>query len=134
AFGLVLRGTSRAVAKESAVEALKLVGLQGFERHLPKALSGGMKQRVAIARVLVNDPNVMLLDEPFSALDTFTRTSLQDELLRIWNGRKRTVLFVTHNVEEAVLLGTTVAVMTKTAEGGKLIREIPVHMSRRRDT
>jgi NitT/TauT family transport system ATP-binding protein len=134
AFGLVLRGTSRALANESAVEALKLVGLQGFERHLPKALSGGMKQRVAIARVLVNDPNVMLLDEPFSALDTFTRTSLQDELLRIWNGKKRTVLFVTHNVEEAVLLGTTVAVMTKTSEGGKLIREIPVQMSRPRDT
>jgi NitT/TauT family transport system ATP-binding protein len=134
AFGLVLRGTSRAFANESAIEALKLVGLQGFERHLPKALSGGMKQRVAIARVLVNDPNVMLLDEPFSALDTFTRTSLQDELLRIWNGKKRTVLFVTHNVEEAVLLGTTVAVMTKTSEGGKLIREISVQMSRPRDT
>jgi NitT/TauT family transport system ATP-binding protein len=134
AFGPELRGIKRSIARESAIEALKLVGLQGFERHLPKALSGGMKQRVAIARVLVNDPDVMLLDEPFSALDTFTRTTLQDELLHIWDRSKRTVVFVTHNVEEAVLLGTNVAVMTKTSDGGKLIREIPIDMSRPRDT
>ena len=134
AFGLELKGIGRKAARDRAAEALKLVGLQGFERHLPKELSGGMKQRVAISRVLANDPKVMLLDEPFSALDTFTRTSLQNQLLQIWERSKRTLLFVTHSVEEAVLLGTTVAVMTKAAEGGKLIREIAIDMPRPRDT
>ena len=134
AFGLELRGIRRSVARERAIGALKLVGLQGFEQHLPKALSGGMKQRVAISRVLVNDPDVMLLDEPFSALDTFTRTTLQDELLHIWEQRKRTLVFVTHNVEEAVLLGTRVAVMTKSSDGGRLVCEIAIDMSRPRDT
>jgi NitT/TauT family transport system ATP-binding protein len=113
---------------------LASVGLKGFERHLPKALSGGMKQRVAIARVLANDPDVMLLDEPFSALDAFTRTSLQNELLRIWQRSKRTLLFITHNVEEAVLLATNVAVMTKATDGGKLVRQIRIDMPRPRDT
>jgi NitT/TauT family transport system ATP-binding protein len=134
AFGLELKGIGRKAARDRAAEALKRVGLQGFERHLPKELSGGMKQRVAISRVLANDPKVMLLDEPFSALDTFTRTSLQNQLLQIWERNKRTLLFVTHSVEEAVLLGTTVAVMAKAAEGGKLIREISIDMPRPRDT
>ena len=134
AFGLELRSVKRSVARERAAEALKLVGLEGFEEHLPKALSGGMKQRVAISRVLVNDPDVMLLDEPFSALDTFTRTSLQGELLRIWQHHKRTFVFITHNVEEAVLLGNRVAVMAKTSEGGTLVREIEIQLPRPRDT
>src|ERR1700722_20002272 len=121
AFGLGLKGIGREVARDRASEALKLVGLKGFERHLPKELSGGMKQRVAISRVLANDPKVVLRDEPFWALDTFTRTSLQNKLLQIWERSKRTILFVTPRVEEAVLLGTTVAVMTKAAEGGKPI-------------
>ena len=134
AFGPELRGVPRNVARERAIESLKLVGLDGFEGHLPKALSGGMKQRVAISRVLVNDPDVMLLDEPFSALDTFTRTTLQGELLRIWQHQKRTFVFITHNVEEAVLLGNRVAVMAKTPEGGTLVQEIEIDLPRPRDT
>ncbi|MEA2933896.1 MAG: NitT/TauT family transport system ATP-binding protein [Variibacter sp.] len=134
AFGLEMRGISRADARARANDVLEVVGLTGFERHLPKALSGGMKQRVAIARVLANDPDVMLFDEPFSALDAFTRTTLQNELLRIWESSKRTLLFITHNVEEAVLLGTSVAVMTKAADGGKLVREIKIDMPRPRDS
>jgi NitT/TauT family transport system ATP-binding protein len=133
AFGPQLRGIRRSVATKQAMESLKLVGLEGFEHHLPKALSGGMKQRVAISRVLVNDPDVLLLDEPFSALDTFTRTTLQSELLRIWEHRKRTFVFVTHNVEEAVLLGTRVAVMAKTPDGGTLVQDISIQLSRPRD-
>src|SRR5262245_26216455 len=134
AFGLEMRGIGKAEARARAKDVLASVGLTGFERHLPKALSGGMKQRVAIARVLANDPAVMLLDEPFSALDAFTRTSLQNELLRIWQRSKRTLLFITHNVEEAVLLATSVAVMTKSADGGQLVRQIKMDMPRPRDT
>ena len=134
AFGLEMRGIAKAEARARAQDVLTSVGLSGFERHLPKALSGGMKQRVAIARVLANDPDVMLLDEPFSALDAFTRTSLQNELLRIWQRSKRTLLFITHNVEEAVLLATSVAIMTKSADGGKLVREIRIDLPRPRDT
>ena len=134
AFGLEMRGVAKAEARARAKDVLASVGLNGFERHLPKALSGGMKQRVAIARVLANDPDVMLLDEPFSALDAFTRTSLQNELLRIWQRSKRTLLFITHNVEEAVLLATSVAVMTKATDGGKLVRQINIDMPRPRDT
>jgi ABC-type nitrate/sulfonate/bicarbonate transport system ATPase subunit len=113
-----MRGIAKADARSRAQDVLGSVKLAGFERHLPKALSGGMKQRVAIARVLANDPDVMLLDEPFSALDAFTRISLQNELLRIWERKQRTLLFITHNVEEAVLLATSVAVMAKTTEAG----------------
>jgi len=134
AFGLEMRGVAKVEARTRARDVLASVGLKGFERHLPKALSGGMKQRVAIARVLANDPDVMLLDEPFSALDAFTRTSLQNELLHIWQRSKRTLLFITHNVEEAVLLATSVAVMTKTTDGGKLVRQIKIDMPRPRDT
>jgi NitT/TauT family transport system ATP-binding protein len=93
-----------------------------------------MKQRVAIARVLVNDPAVMLMDEPFSALDTFTRTTLQKELLRIWQETHCTIVFVTHNVEEAVLLGAKVVVMNRTASGGSIIDEVAVDLPRPRDT
>jgi NitT/TauT family transport system ATP-binding protein len=129
-----MRGMRRADARVRAHDVLGSVGLSGFERHLPKALSGGMKQRVAIARVLANDPDVMLFDEPFSALDAFTRTTLQNELLRIWERHKRTLLFITHNVEEAVLLGTSVAIMTKGADGGRLVRQIKIDMPRPRDS
>lgn len=134
AFGLEMRGMRRADARARAHDVLELVGLAGFEKYLPKALSGGMKQRVAIARVLANDPAVMLFDEPFSALDAFTRTALQNELLRIWERNKRTLLFITHNVEEAVLLGTSVAVMTKASDGGRLVRQVKIDMPRPRDS
>jgi len=89
-----------------------MMRLRGFENKYPHELSGGMKQRVAIARALANDPEVMLMDEPFGSLDAQTRIVLQDELLRIWEQKRMTVCFVTHNIEEAILLGDRICVMT----------------------
>lgn len=133
-FGLESRGIRKNDAETRARAALKLLDLAGFEGHLPRALSGGMKQRVAIARVLVNDPEVLLMDEPFSALDTFTRTTMQRELLQIWHQNPRTILFVTHNVEEAVLLGSRVVVMDRSPQGGTVVEEIHIDLPRPRDT
>ncbi|UOQ49907.1 ABC transporter ATP-binding protein [Gracilibacillus caseinilyticus] len=97
---------------EEATQALELVGLEDYTKSLPRQLSGGMKMRVSIARALVAKPKLLLMDEPFGALDEITRQSLQSELLRIWESQKMTVLFITHNVFEAVYLSTRVAVMT----------------------
>lgn len=134
AFGLREQGVSKSKARERARSALNLVDLSRFADHLPKALSGGMKQRVAIARVLVNDPEVILMDEPFSALDAFTRMRLQYELVKLWEKNPLTVLFVTHNVEEAILLGTRIVVMSPSSQGGILFRDIPINdMPRPRD-
>ena len=133
-FGLEVRGIEKSEGTERARRSLELVGLAGFEDHLPRALSGGMKQRVAIARVLVNDPAVMLMDEPFSALDTFTRTTMQKEVLRIWQQTRCTIVFVTHNVEEAVLLGAKIVVMNRSPEGGAVVGEISVDLPHPRDT
>lgn len=111
-FGLEAKRTPKKERKEIAQRYLELVGLQGFGNRYPHELSGGMRQRVAIARSLAFDPEILLMDEPFAALDAQTRESLQDELLRIWKATGKTIVFITHGIEEAIYLGQRVAVMT----------------------
>jgi NitT/TauT family transport system ATP-binding protein len=112
AFGLRMRGVPRAERASVVRRYVDLVGLTGFERTFPKDLSGGMRQRVAIARALANEPKMLLMDEPFAALDAQMRRLLQDELVKIWQQTGKTVLFVTHSVEEALRLSDRVVVMT----------------------
>lgn len=111
-FGLEGGTLNKRQRAERAREFLDLVGLSGFEEHLPHQLSGGMKQRVAIARSLAYDPDVLLMDEPYAALDSQTRELLQEELRRIWQRTGKTIVFITHSIEEAVYLGQKVAVLT----------------------
>ncbi|HEX7589198.1 MAG TPA: ABC transporter ATP-binding protein [Anaerolineae bacterium] len=110
--------------RQAAQRYLDMMGLQGFENHLPKELSGGMKQRVAIAQTLACEPEVILMDEPFGSLDSLTRENLQDEMLRIWQAGKQTILFVTHSIEEAVYLGQRVVIVSP--RPGRIVREVPV--------
>jgi len=134
AFGLEIRGVPKRERYEIARRFIKMIGLEGFEEAYPYELSGGMQQRVAIARTLANDPKVVLMDEPFGALDTQTRAILQHELLRIWEKEKKTVIFVTHSVDEAIYLSDRIIVMT--ARPGRIKDIIPIDLPRprKRDT
>ena len=112
AFGLEMRGVARTERHDRARALLASVGLRGFERHLPGQLSGGMRQRVALARALIMERPILLMDEPFSALDVQTRVLMHDELLRLWSQSKASVVFVTHDLEEAIALADKVYVLT----------------------
>ncbi len=130
-FGLRERRVPKPQRRSRVRDQIASVGLSGFERRYPQELSGGMRQRVAIARALVNDPKILLLDEPFAALDAQTRTLMQQELLRVWSAARRTAIFITHNIEEAILLGDRVVVMT--ARPGRIKEIVAVNLPRPRD-
>jgi NitT/TauT family transport system ATP-binding protein len=129
-FGPKVQGKPKAEYEGKAREILRIVGLDGFRDALPVQLSGGMRQRVGIARVLVMSPRVLLMDEPFGALDAQTRLSMQQLLLDVWETLKTTVLFVTHDIDEAILLADRICVMS--ARPGRIAEEIPIDLRRPR--
>jgi NitT/TauT family transport system ATP-binding protein len=129
-FGLKMRGVVKAERRAIAKEILARIGLSEFWRHYPSELSGGMQQRVNLARVLVNRPEVLLMDEPFGALDAQTRLQMQEMLLRLWEEYGMTVVFVTHDVDEAILLSDRVLIMSR--RPGRITAEIPVSLGRPR--
>ncbi len=131
AFGLVCAGVNRAEARRRALPLIELVGLEGFEGKYPYQLSGGMQQRANLARALAVDAPILLMDEPFASLDAQTREIMQAELLRIWNAAKKTVIFVTHQIEEAVYLSDRVIVMS--ARPGRILADITVDLGRPRE-
>ena len=130
-FGLRMRGLPKAERRERAREALDRVGLERALDRYPHELSGGMRQRVAVARALVNQPRILLMDEPFAAVDALTRVTLQTELLRIWEEIGLTVFFITHNIEEAVFLGDRIVVMA--SRPGRIQRIVDNPLARPRD-
>ena len=125
-FGLRERGMPESQQKERAQYFIAKVGLRGFEQHFPKQLSGGMQQRTAIARALANDPKILLMDEPFGALDNQTRVLMQELLLGIWEAERKTVMFVTHDIDEAIFMANRVAVFS--ARPGRIKADIPVNL------
>lgn len=131
AFGLEIKGMGRPERERRVAGLLEMLGMTDFGARYPKDLSGGMRQRVAIARVLALDSPIMLMDEPFGALDALTRRNLQDELLRIWAELKKTIIFVTHSIEEAVYLADRIVVMTY--RPGTVKRDLLVTLPRMRD-
>jgi NitT/TauT family transport system ATP-binding protein len=126
-FGLRERGLPRAEQLEVANAFIAKVGLRGFEHHFPKQLSGGMQQRTAIARALATGPRILLMDEPFGALDHQTRGLMQELLLAVWEAERKTVLFVTHDIEEAIFMANRVVVMT--ARPGRVKDDVPVPLA-----
>jgi NitT/TauT family transport system ATP-binding protein len=131
AFGLMARGVRRKEREARAREVLERVGLATFLRAYPRELSGGMKQRVNLARAFANDPDLLLMDEPFAAVDEHTKLILQDGLLHMWEGSRKTVLFITHSIEEAIRLADRIVVMS--ARPGRIKTEIPVSLARPRN-
>ncbi|MBM7508495.1 ABC transporter ATP-binding protein [Nocardioides sp. 31GB23] len=130
AYGLRLRGKSKAESRAAAQPYIAMVGLEGREKKYPYQLSGGMQQRVGLARALAIKPGTLLMDEPFGALDAQTRELMQDELLRIWSNDKRTVIFVTHSIDEAIVLSDRVIVMQ--SNPGRIVEDITIPFERPR--
>jgi NitT/TauT family transport system ATP-binding protein len=126
AFGLEMRGIPKADRYRTALSWIERVGLKKFVHHYPHQLSGGMKQRVGIARALANDPEILLMDEPLGALDAQTRTVLQEEILNLWEAQRKTVVYITHSIEEAVLLGDRVVLMTAHPGTTKAVFDVPL--------
>lgn len=131
AFGLEMRGIGRRERLDVAERWLERVGLRKFGHYYPSQISGGMKQRVSIVRALANDPEVLLMDEPLGALDAQTRVVLQDELMRIWEDARKTVVYITHSLDEAILLGDRVVLMT--AHPGRHLATFPIDIPRPRN-
>jgi NitT/TauT family transport system ATP-binding protein len=130
AWGLEAQGAPRAQIDQVVAKYLEMTGLADFRNHYPAELSGGMKQRVALARVLAFDPKVLLMDEPFGALDAQTRETMQEEVTRLWERTKKTIVFVTHDIEEAVYLGDRVVVLS--ARPGRIKEEVKIELPRPR--
>jgi NitT/TauT family transport system ATP-binding protein len=130
AWGLEAQGYDKARIRETVDSYLAMIGLTDFRNHYPAELSGGMKQRVALARVLAFDPKVLLMDEPFGALDAQTRETMQEEVTRLWERTKKTIVFVTHDIEEAVFLGDRVVVLS--ARPGRIREEVRIDLPRPR--
>lgn len=131
AFAARQRGLSKSQAAELANDLIALVHLKGFEQKYPSEMSGGMQQRVSIARALAIDPRILLMDEPLGALDEMTRHSMQEELLQIWSSKKKTVVFVTHSVSEAIFLADRIVIMG--ARPGRIVREYRIDLPRPRN-
>jgi len=130
-MGLEIKGVDKEKRRSTAMEYIKTFNLIGFEHRYPRELSGGMKQRVAIARTLIMNPRVVLMDEPFGSLDSQTRNALQEFLLAIWERRRDTILFVTHNVDEAVFLSDQIIVLSK--RPARIVKTFEVGLQRPRD-
>jgi NitT/TauT family transport system ATP-binding protein len=130
AYGLRIRGVARSEVKDRVSFFLDRCGIMHFKDHYPHQLSGGTKQRVSIARAFANDPEILLMDEPFSALDEQNKTLLQEELLRIWDENRKTVLFITHSVDEAITLGDKIMVMTASPGSIKAVIDVPFERPR----